>query len=77
MDTTVTEQTNWHARDECERLRNEREIWNNVSLCQYRIYSSEKDSANEEEEKPGLQEFQVLLRKRKADRSDGGDLIEH
>ena len=32
--------------------------------------------ANEEEEKPGLEEFQVL-RKRKAHRSDGGDLIEH
>ena len=30
--------------------------------------------ANEEEEKPGLEEFQVLLRKRKADRSDGDDL---
>ena len=41
-----------------------------VKKTQYRIYSSEKVLANKEEEKLRLEEFQVLLRKRKADRSD-------
>ena len=32
---------------------------------------------NMEEKKPGLEEFQVLLRKRKVERSDGSELIGH